>query len=1081
MADIFVSYTSADRDWAFWIGHELLNLKHTAHLHDWEIPAGGNIAAWMERTLDNADFILCVVSDSYLKADYSSWERQAAQWAAASNRPNFALPVLIEDCKVPAMLAHFKRCELYGLIQDDARTALAAYLAPAEKPADQPLFPGRAKAPSAPPVPPAAFPGNRTDSSNSTPDLPAPAIFGPQKLEGTEAAHFPVPPFPPNPSAVSPGPRPSPQALSQTPSDSSALNQDGSHRASASPTNAKQPIAKQVKRKGAEPPEAGQEIRVPSGEREVPIGTVSAAETWSFSAAGEWSTGFVSCGPDGYRNFLFDALKFTPRVPGEARLKLVCRFRDEPDWAAFPIGAGCAKTFARSGELVVFANDRPDGYADNRGAVTLTAVRGGVAPGPAHTVGGLSGWWRDVVEVFHRTAGVPVIAAFALGVSGILLFMPQGRDLVRGVGEDGIGPLAIAFAIGVLFFAIQVWSWSRIVIASNYGTKRARWRPRWLLESGPRVLAFLPFAAAAIALTVSFEWNAPVAWILLAIGALLLALLVARKPLTNRMVGDIGTAPWLQGAWVIGGLAMALGAMVVAVLWPAAIGAGLGAPAIVFFGLGFIIPVITIACQLGTSLRIPVVGALLLWAVLIGAFFDNHQVGRRALVAETGGSTERPTLERAFKQWADHQPVDPNGKKTMVLVAVQGGASRAGYWTAVALSSLREAAKAKAVDIDSHIFALSSVSGGSVGSVGYAAMLKTARDDKNFRNDLLGFAGRDALGPALTGMLYSDLLYRFLPLWLLPDRAETLERSWEEAWDAPDDNGAFDPRSRTAGTISGPFLALAPKAGEPWRPLLIVQGASESGGRRMLTSAVRFTCDEVDADDLLDGIDHDVAASTAILNGARFPWVSPGGTFAYRPCYAKEGDPRSSDHVLDGGYFDNAGAETLREMTRAIRALPGGGEKDLDIVFVLIGYADHDPAGPPPLPPTGLKAWVSDRIASLVPNDVFAPLLGLYNGMDAHEAHLAREMKLSSQAVVVDPDPYVSRLTGDDPYAALVLCPGEVKLSDGRTISYDPPMDWTLSGEAKRYIENSVIATTPACNAKANVEAIGAIVDKLKR
>ena len=40
-------------------------------------------------------------------------------------------------------------------------------------------------------------------------------------------------------------------------------------------------------------------------------------------------------------------------------------------------------------------------------------------------------------------------------------------------------------------------------------------------------------------------------------------------------------------------------------------------------------------------------------------------------------------------------------------------------------------------------------------------------------------------------------------------------------------------------------------------------------------------------------------------------------------------------------------------------------------------------------------------------------------------------------------------------------------------------MDWTLSGEAKRYIENSVIATTPACNAKANAETIDAIVGKL--
>jgi hypothetical protein len=171
----------------------------------------------------------------------------------------------------------------------------------------------------------------------------------------------------------------------------------------------------------------------------------------------------------------------------------------------------------------------------------------------------------------------------------------------------------------------------------------------------------------------------------------------------------------------------------------------------------------------------------------------------------------------------------------------------------------------------------------------------TASPAPALTNDLLGFAGRDALGPALTGMLYSDLLYRFLPLPLLPDRAETLERAWEEAWDAPDDRTGVAPR--TAGTIGASFLALAPKDGEPWRPLLIVQGASESGGRRMLTSAVKFTCDEVDADDLLDGIGHDVAASTAILNGARFPWVSPGGTFTHHPCTAKEGDsnqrPRS--------------------------------------------------------------------------------------------------------------------------------------------------------------------------------------------
>ena len=133
---------------------------------------------------------------------------------------------------------------------------------------------------------------------------------------------------------------------------------------------------------GHEPPDAVQQIPIPSGEREVFIGTVSTSETWSFSATGKWKTGFVWCGPDGYRNFFYDALEFAPRAPRWARLTLMGKFRDEPDRLAFPIGAGCTKTFTRSGELVAFANDLPDGYGDNNSAVMLTVARGGVAAAP---------------------------------------------------------------------------------------------------------------------------------------------------------------------------------------------------------------------------------------------------------------------------------------------------------------------------------------------------------------------------------------------------------------------------------------------------------------------------------------------------------------------------------------------------------------------------------------------------------------------------------------------------------------------------------------------------------------------------
>jgi hypothetical protein len=55
MADIFVSYTSNDRDWAFWIGQELEKLGHVARVHEWEISGGGDIAKWMDERLTNAD------------------------------------------------------------------------------------------------------------------------------------------------------------------------------------------------------------------------------------------------------------------------------------------------------------------------------------------------------------------------------------------------------------------------------------------------------------------------------------------------------------------------------------------------------------------------------------------------------------------------------------------------------------------------------------------------------------------------------------------------------------------------------------------------------------------------------------------------------------------------------------------------------------------------------------------------------------------------------------------------------------------------------------------------------------------
>ena len=160
MADIFVSYTSSDRDWAFWIGHELDDLGHSPHIHEWEVSGGANIMAWMTAQADAAAHVLCVVSKKYLRAPYSSLERTAAEWAAVTKRPNFALPVFVEPCEPPILFAPLKRCDLHGITEDEARARLKVFLEPASKPPRGP-FPGGAKYPVAPtataPRPP--FPG----------------------------------------------------------------------------------------------------------------------------------------------------------------------------------------------------------------------------------------------------------------------------------------------------------------------------------------------------------------------------------------------------------------------------------------------------------------------------------------------------------------------------------------------------------------------------------------------------------------------------------------------------------------------------------------------------------------------------------------------------------------------------------------------------------------------------------------------------------------------------------------------------------------------------------------------------------
>jgi len=189
VADIFVSYTSSDRDWAFWIGQQLEQLGHVVHLHDWEISAGGNIMAWMDERHEKADSVLCVVSKRYLEQPYSALERHGAQWAAASKRPNFLLPVFVEACEAPSLLAPLKHCDLQGLVETDAQSRLAAFMQPAARPPSPVPFPGVTPAPKVSvPTNPVAFPGGSHALSNIPVTVPRHFLGRDDALTAIDAA-----------------------------------------------------------------------------------------------------------------------------------------------------------------------------------------------------------------------------------------------------------------------------------------------------------------------------------------------------------------------------------------------------------------------------------------------------------------------------------------------------------------------------------------------------------------------------------------------------------------------------------------------------------------------------------------------------------------------------------------------------------------------------------------------------------------------------------------------------------------------------------------------------------------------------
>ncbi len=343
--------------------------------------------------------------------------------------------------------------------------------------------------------------------------------------------------------------------------------------------------------------------------------------------------------------------------------------------------------------------------------------------------------------------------------------------------------------------------------------------------------------------------------------------------------------------------------------------------------------------------------------------------------------------------------------------------------------------------IRDRIFAISSVSGSSVGAVMAVAAIRAANDNpgdpemrkqpcisksyelwhgvdpdpnktvSKWRECFETLMSGDFLTPVFTGLMFRDL-FRFLP-W--DGRSVMLEKSWEQHF------AAMIEQRATAGpcirSLICPFMSLKPESGKNWTPLLVLNGTSVSTGQRIITTSLdaqyppkRETPCIVPGENnrcvlfqnaflfhyLIDGSgsspdiwqrlmreigialsklnpgkeklekNNDVSLSTAAHNSARFPIISPPGEI-------RDHTENIVDRIVDGGYYENFGAETAAELAVAIKQV----EPQLD-PFILV--LSNDPSIPQP----GSYVTPPDASDKSFLTDVMGPIGAIEQARQAH-------------------------------------------------------------------------------------------------
>jgi hypothetical protein len=680
----------------------------------------------------------------------------------------------------------------------------------------------------------------------------------------------------------------------------------------------------------------------------------------------------------------------------------------------------------------------------------------------------IASWVRE----FYAVANLARFSFWISVIGSVALFATsESMEILRVIVEDRKhqvrGP--VLFATAALFFGLMSWYWARVLIYliepqllkdlvwKNPGRnwlerlwqhiRHAFTEPRRLAALWiPRLCGIIPFAGIAYSLYHAANPQGHVDqdgethqrlmllfYVTILSGFLFLAALFFRRPLADyfrrKFPGFWPNKIKTTGPVGIGDLPLITkGVLLLTLLFSLLLfitfytttgqvrTAGWVGPApLVLFTAGVWIALgSAVVVYFGRLLKLPILIPLLILALVFSYFDlnDNHKIrdynDNRIARSEQPVRRMPADFNQQFNSWLQGRRDRDEFKGRpypVFIVTAEGGGITTAYYTALVLSAIQDRNPAFA----QHVFAISGVSGGSVGTAVYAglsAKCQTAqvatlpieapwKDSAGpWQQSADNILMDDYLSPVLAAALYPDLVQRFLPFpidsW---DRARALEERLELSWIKQASCTGENPTG--SNELSQPYYDFWKDFPSGAVPAVYFNTTNVERGERMLVSNLSSDDRLFDNFETLAQMNErvDPPFSTATFLSARFPVISPAGYIM--------ADGHKFRYV-DGGYYENSGTDTANDILLALHLNQTQYDPPVMPIIIRIGFplpaprmARQEEANPYVVQPSEQRTKFKGEGL----NEIMSPVKTLLNTRGARGADSVRQIQNTIDAL----------------------------------------------------------------------------------